>query len=90
MIIVITSKPFSITDARADFDRACREAYDVILALFKIDPDGYSDKIASMYDFDFIRSTDSIHVKFLGYRCIGSMVGSEHIYTFEGWIEREE
>lgn len=72
-----------ITDSRADFDKACRDAYDFVLVIFKIDEYGHSDSI----DFD---STDSVHVKFLSYERIGSMIGHEHLYKFEAWIEREE
>lgn len=83
-MIVIKIKPFPITDSRADFDKACKDAYGFALAVFKIDEYGHSDSI------DFNRSTDSIHVKFLSYKCIGSIVGHEHLYEFEAWIEREE
>lgn len=84
MKIIEKVKPFRITDTRADFDKACRDAYNFVLAIFKIDEYGHSDSI------DFDRSADDIHVKFLSYEHIGSMVGHEHLYKFEAWIEREE
>lgn len=83
-MIIEKVKCFYISDTRADFDKACRDAYDFVLALFKIDEYGHSDSI------DFDRSTDSVHVKFLSYEHIGHLQGHEHLYKFEAWIEREE
>ena len=76
-------KPFPITDTRADFDKAYRDAYDFALAIFKIDEYGHSNSI------DFDRSTDSVHIKFLSYEHTGHLQGHEHLYRFEAWIERE-
>lgn len=73
-----------ITDSRADFDKACTEAYYSTIEIFGITVDGCSDKI------DFVRSTDTIHVKFVSYERVGTMVGHTHVYKFEVWIEREE
>lgn len=84
-MIIGETVPIRIIDTRADFDKACAEAYYTAINVFGITVDGCSDKLAK-----FVRSTDNIHVKFLSYEHIGSMIGHEHLYKFEAWIEREE
>ena len=77
-------KTVRVTDSRPDFDRACLEASVLANTVFGITIDGHSDIV------DFIRSTDCVCIKFLSYTHTASMVGREHIYKFEAWIERYE
>lgn len=79
----IIGKNIFVIDSRADFDRACELAYDMAVAAFGIDEFGHSSMV------DLVRSTDSVHVKFLTMWHVGSMGGHEYTYKFEAWIERE-
>ena len=74
-----------ITDTRPDFDRACESAYMHAVSIWEIDDCGHSKKLP-----DFHRSSSSIHVKFVSYEQLGSMVGHSYTYVFETWMEKLE
>jgi hypothetical protein len=67
---------------RPDFGDACTDAYRRALLEFGINEDGHSEKV------DFVRSTDSIVVKFEEFRMSGGMGGQEYTFTFKAAIER--
>jgi hypothetical protein len=66
----------------SDFDRACDEAVRRGVTMLGIDEDGHGG--------DFVRSRDSVEVRFLGYVCNVSMVGREHCYRFCASVVRGE
>ena len=72
-----------ISRQESNFDRACEEANKSACLNYGLDENSHSKKI------DFDRSTDTIVVKFIEYRCYMGYAGSpNYLYTFESWITR--
>lgn len=77
---------FQITRQESNFDRACDAAHYYATLYYGIDE--YHRPIK---EFEFERSTDTIHIKFVGYEhSSGYANENRHIYEFESWIERYE
>ena len=81
---IINRIKFSVNRKEEHFDKACVEAYSSAIGRFGINDSGNSDKI------DFIRSTDSVVVKFDTLLISGNVGGMNHEYKFEAYIERFE
>ena len=77
----INSEVIIVEMKEANFDIACQRAYQKAILRFGIDDNGKSEKI------DFIRSIDSVQIKFLEYTCQN---GDEHEYLFKAFIIRNE
>lgn len=73
---------FEVVMKTPDFQEACRVARVQALNHFEINEDGHSES------FDFVRSEDSLIVKFLGYEATLSMMGEEHIFSFHSRIKK--
>jgi len=73
----------SVTDNRADFDRACDGARITALLRFGIDDDGHSSEVEV-----YKRSTCGIKIEFKTYKQLGDMGGWQHVYLFEAWVEQ--
>ena len=74
-----------VTDTRPDFDGACRSAGLLARNLFGIDEYGNTE-IVDGYE----RSRCSMNIKFVSYMQVSGMVGQNHFYEFEAWIDGEE
>ena len=73
---------FEVVIKTPDFQEACRIARVQALNHFEINEDGHSDS------YDFVRSEDSLVIKFVGYEANLSMVGEEHVFSFHSRIQK--
>lgn len=73
-----------ITRQESHFDRACDEAYRMALYRLGIDDAGYANNVKGA------GRNGSIMCQFVTYTHGASMVGHEHHYHFQAWIEIPE
>lgn len=73
-----------ITRTESDFDRACDEGYRMALFKLGVDDAGYANNVKGAGRQGVIKCRS------ISYTHSASMVGHEHLYHFQAWVEVPE
>jgi hypothetical protein len=73
-----------ITRRECNQDRACDEAYKMALYELGVDDSGYANNVKGA------GRAGVIHCQFITYIHSASMVGHEHLYHFQAWVDVPE